>query len=179
MDLAFQLFKVIISSLKLLLIKLFNFRAIKFHCMIKTSNCPSIRVRQGGGIELGDVKFRKDNKLFADGGHIYIGDKSFFNNGCSITSKGSVHIGSNCLFGEGIKIYDHNHKLNGYVASQHEFVIKNVMIGDNCWLGSNCVILPGVTICDSVIIGAGSVVVKSITEPGVYTTNNAILRKIK
>ena len=44
----------------------------------------------------------------------------------------------------------------------------NVKIGKFCELGSGCVIREGISICDNVIIGAGAVVVKNITEPGTY-----------
>jgi sugar O-acyltransferase (sialic acid O-acetyltransferase NeuD family) len=50
----------------------------------------------------------------------------------------------------------------------------NVRIGGNCNVGSNAVIRNGVTICDDVIIGAGSVVVKDITEPGIYIGNPVV-----
>jgi sugar O-acyltransferase (sialic acid O-acetyltransferase NeuD family) len=47
----------------------------------------------------------------------------------------------------------------------------NVSIGANCNIGSNAVIKNGIKICDDVIIGAGGVVVKDITEPGIYVGN--------
>jgi sugar O-acyltransferase (sialic acid O-acetyltransferase NeuD family) len=50
----------------------------------------------------------------------------------------------------------------------------NVSIGANCNIGSNAVIRNGVTICDDVVIGAGSVVVKDITEPGIYVGSPAV-----
>lgn len=50
-------------------------------------------------------------------------------------------------------------------------VSGNVTIGDLCYIGSNAVIRDKITICDNVTIGAGGVVVKDITEPGVYVGN--------
>lgn len=179
MDLILQLFKVVFSLIKIMLLKVFFFRGIKLRCIPQTSSCPSIRIRGGGFIELGNVKFRKENKLFADGGRIQIGDKTFFNHGCSINSKSSISIGKNNLFGEGVKIYDHNHKLDGYSVSAEEFDVKAIHIGNNCWIGSNCIILPGVNICDNVTIGAGSIVTKSINQPGVYVIDSVNLRKLK
>lgn len=52
-------------------------------------------------------------------------------------------------------------------------VSGNVSIGANCNIGSNAVIRNGVTICDDVVIGAGSVVVKDITVPGIYVGSPA------
>ncbi|MBK7855417.1 MAG: hypothetical protein IPJ79_11415 [Bacteroidetes bacterium] len=53
---------------------------------------------------------------------------------------------------------------------------KNTKIGNHVSIGTNATILP-VTICDNVVIGAGSVVTKSITQPGIYAGNPA--KKIK
>lgn len=50
-------------------------------------------------------------------------------------------------------------------------VSGNVTIGNSCYIGSNAVIRDKITICDNVIVGAGGVVVKDITEPGVYVGN--------
>lgn len=53
----------------------------------------------------------------------------------------------------------------------------NVAIGKRCYIGTNAVIREKIGICDDVVIGAGAVVVKNITEPGVYVGNPA--KKIK
>lgn len=50
---------------------------------------------------------------------------------------------------------------------------QKTFIGNHVSIGSNATILP-VTICDHVVIGAGAVVTKDITEPGVYTGNPAV-----
>jgi UDP-3-O-[3-hydroxymyristoyl] glucosamine N-acyltransferase len=56
-------------------------------------------------------------------------------------------------------------------------VSGNVNIGDNCYIGTNAVIREKINICSDVVIGAGGVVVKDITEPGVYVGNP--VKKIK
>ncbi len=43
-----------------------------------------------------------------------------------------------------------------------------VTIGDRCWIGARAVVLAGVTICDDAVVAAGSVVTRSIDEPGMY-----------
>lgn len=56
---------------------------------------------------------------------------------------------------------------------------KSTRIGNRVFIGSNATVLP-VTICDDVVIGAGAVVTKDITEPGTYAGNPAkLLRKTK
>lgn len=43
-----------------------------------------------------------------------------------------------------------------------------IKIGDNCYIGSRCIFMPGVKVCNDVIVGAGSCVSKSLTKKGVY-----------
>ena len=84
------------------------------------------------------------------------------NNYCSINCLENIEIGENTLFGEGVKIYDHNHQYSSEKIEHQKFTTAPVKIGKNCWLGSNVIILKGVTIGDNVILGAGCVIYKDI-----------------
>ena len=85
-----------------------------------------------------------------------------------------VIIGSNCFVGHGV-MFINDRFSEGGPARGNRSLWENTIIGDNVSIGSNATILP-VTICDSVVIGAGAVITKNITEPGVYAGNPA--RKI-
>jgi len=61
---------------------------------------------------------------------------------------------------------------NGGPANGNKSFWKSTNIGNNVSIGSNCTILP-VNICNNVVVGAGSVVTKDITESGVYIGNPA------
>lgn len=98
------------------------------------------------------------------GGQLSIGDKCFFNTNVSITSVESVKIGNGCQFGNNIVIVDHDHDHKGINGGR--LVSSPVVIGDNVWVGANCVILRGVTIGDNAVIAAGSIV-KTDVDPGV------------
>ncbi|MBH2770194.1 acyltransferase [Serratia marcescens] len=172
--------KVAYSGCRVLLSKLIFRRQFSTKKVFFTTDLPHIRCRVNGRIYIGNVKFRNGCRIFADGGKISISDGCFINNDCSFNAKGRIEIGENTLFGEGVKIYDHNHRIgNSYVVSKIEFDVSDVIIGRNCWIGSNVTILKGVKLADNVIIGAGSVVTKSIFEPGVYISSNGGLKKIK
>jgi acetyltransferase-like isoleucine patch superfamily enzyme len=97
---------------------------------------------------------------------LIINSNVFFNNYCSINCLGKISIGENTMFGEGVKLYDHNHSFgyheNNLVVSRDQFEIAPIIIGKNCWIGSNVTILKGVTIGDNVIIGANCLIYKSI-----------------
>jgi acetyltransferase-like isoleucine patch superfamily enzyme len=93
-----------------------------------------------------------------------IGENCFFNNNCSINCLGQIKIGNNNQFGESVLFYDHNHRYldKQQFISDQGFNIGKITIGNNCWIGSNVVILKDVAIGDNVVIGAGCVIHKSI-----------------
>jgi acetyltransferase-like isoleucine patch superfamily enzyme len=140
-----------------------------------------IRIRSTGKFQYGRVKIRGSCIFFCDGGLIKIADGVFINSSCHITSKSQITIGENTLLGEGIKIYDHDHELSkSFLANANSFEVSPVSIGKNCWIGSNVIILRGVSISDGVTIGAGAIVTKSITSPGVYVrASGSSLKKVR
>jgi acetyltransferase-like isoleucine patch superfamily enzyme len=86
-----------------------------------------------------------------------------------------VTIGNNCFVGHGVMFINDLFK-DGGPAGGDASKWKKTKIGNNVSLGSNATILP-VEICDNVVIGAGAVVTKNITEAGTYVGNPA--KKIK
>jgi acetyltransferase-like isoleucine patch superfamily enzyme len=86
-----------------------------------------------------------------------------------------VHIGDDCFIGHSV-VFINDTFYEGGPAGGDKSKWKNTTIGNHVSIGSNASILP-VKICDHVVIGAGSVVTKDITEPGVYAGNPA--RKIR
>jgi acetyltransferase-like isoleucine patch superfamily enzyme len=81
-----------------------------------------------------------------------------------------VTIGDDCFIGHGVMFVNDTFP-NGKPAGDRS-LWKPTHIGNHVSIGSNVTILP-VTICDQVVIGAGAVVTKSITEPGIYAGNPA------
>ncbi|NML58034.1 acyltransferase [Chryseobacterium cheonjiense] len=110
-----------------------------------------------------------------------IGDHFFMNNFCSISCLESISIGDNTLFGENVKLYDHNHVYHtqpDFKLFHSEFTKAPIVIGNNCWLGSNVTVLKGVTIGDNCIIGAGCVIYKDIPDnTTVVNHQNLMLKK--
>jgi acetyltransferase-like isoleucine patch superfamily enzyme len=146
----------------------------------------------GNGLDLGDynlLKVYEPSKIvFGDqlttrrscifqlfGGHLAIGDNVFFNNHCFVSCLGKIEIGDGTFFGEGVKMYDHNHKhefqKTGLYAFPNEFKVGEIIIGRNCWIASNVIVLNNVTIGDNVIIGAGCLIRKSVP------SNTIVMRK--
>jgi len=86
-----------------------------------------------------------------------------------------VSIGDNCFVGHGVMFINDLFSKGG-PAQGDKTLWRKTKIGNDVSIGSNATILP-VTICDDVVIGAGSVVTKDISEKGVYAGNPA--KKIK
>ena len=113
--------------------------------------------------------------LYVDYGiNTYIGDNFYANNGLTILDVCPVIIGDNCFFGPNVSLYTPLHPLMYQERNQYydenigRYTDKEygapIRIGDNCWLGGNVVVLPGVTIGNGCVIGAGSIVTHDIPD---------------
>lgn len=100
-----------------------------------------------------------------DQGSIIIGEKSHIDQFCVLYGQGGLEIGRFCAIASGVKIYSQS---NQYKYNPNQRIIeqpvvyKKVTIGDDVWIGANAVILPGVRIGNSSIIGAGAVVRRDV-----------------
>jgi acetyltransferase-like isoleucine patch superfamily enzyme len=105
-----------------------------------------------------------------------IGSRSFINSGVMIDVSVAVSIGKRCLIGDSVVIQDSNyHEIEEGAGVK----AKPVLIGNNVWIGRNSIILPGVEIGDHSVVGAGSVVTKSVPPRSVVAGNPArIIREI-
>ncbi|HEV2504151.1 MAG TPA: acyltransferase [Mesorhizobium sp.] len=106
------------------------------------------------------------------------------------TVNGNVTIGKECIFAPNVFISSGTHPFRAHpdisIREQErriadgtlhfEGLDRPVVIGDDCWLGTNAVVCPGVTIGDGCVVGANSVVTKSLKARGVYA--GAPARKI-
>ena len=86
-----------------------------------------------------------------------------------------VDIGNDCFIGHGV-MFINDLFAGGGPARGDKSKWKATQIGNNVSIGSNATILP-ISICDNVVIGAGAVVTKNITESGIYVGNPAKLTK--
>ncbi|MBQ9520343.1 MAG: sugar O-acetyltransferase [Acholeplasmatales bacterium] len=113
--------------------------------------------------------------LYVDYGiNTYIGDNFYANNGLTILDVCPVIIGDNCFFGPNVSLYTPLHPLMYQERNQYydenigRYTDKEygapITIGDNCWFGGSVVVLPGVTIGNGCVIGAGSIVTHDIPD---------------
>ena len=118
------------------------------------------------------------------GKHIFIGDKVIINMNCTFVDNNRIDIGSNVLIASNVQIYTatHSTKVNERMVqdwSEGEEICRTyalpvkiedgvwigggaITIEDNVWIGGGTIVLPGITIGRNSVIGAGSVVTRSI-----------------
>ena len=105
------------------------------------------------------------------GKHIEVGRNFFANYNCTIIDVAKVRIGDNCQMAPNVAIYTAGHPVHPFARnSMYEYGIE-VTIGDNVWIGGNCVVMPGVHIGEGSVIGAGSVVTRDIPARSVAAGN--------
>jgi acetyltransferase-like isoleucine patch superfamily enzyme len=89
-----------------------------------------------------------------------------------------VEIGEDCVVAHGVMFINDLFRSGGPAHGRRE-LWKSTRLGARVSIGSNSTILP-VTICDDVVVGAGSVVTRDITQPGIYAGNPArLLRRLE
>lgn len=162
------------GALKMCWIKLFHIR--RFHgpviCMISPS--AEISLDYGASLSIGKrFKLRDGAKIrVRKGAACIIGNNTSVNSNNMIACHESIVIGDGVQFSPNVQIYDHDHDYKhpgGLKANRYK--TAPVVIGNNCWIGANSVILRGTTLGENCVVGAGSVI------KGNYPDNSVIVQK--
>lgn len=107
----------------------------------------------------------KTNAYFGDGCHRSIGDRSQLGVNCIISP--GVSIGNDCVMGPDVVIMATSHAFEDRsipINRQGALPVKPITIGNDVWIGTKVIILPGVEIGNGAVIGAGSVVTHAVPE---------------
>ncbi len=134
---------------------------IPLSCTIK----PGVRIysTDGGYIVFGSNVVVGENSLIAArGGSLVVGNNVEFGLGCVVVTLESISIGSDSLLAEYVVIRDQDHDFEQGAITDGNFKKSPIRIGESCWLGAKCTVLRGSIIGKKAIIGAHSVVNKTI-----------------
>ncbi|MDR2634484.1 MAG: sugar O-acetyltransferase [Clostridiales bacterium] len=97
------------------------------------------------------------------GGHnVHFGNGVYCNSDVTFVDDSDIYIGDDCLIAPNVVISTSGHPILPVLRKNHYVYNLPVRIGKNVWIGSGCQIMPGVTIGDDAVIGAGSVVTGDI-----------------
>ena len=122
-----------------------------------TTICPPFHCDHGTGIILGENVFMNYDCIMLDGGYIRIGKHTL--------------IGPHCQF------YTPQHPMDYVERREEKETAYPITIGEDCWLGGNVVVCPGVAIGNRCIIAAGSVVTKDIPDDSLAAGIPAVVKR--
>ena len=106
-----------------------------------------------------------------------LGTGTFVNHGCYFMDGGTVTIGKNCFIGPFTGFYTANHPTDYVRRNAGLEWAKPIRVGDNCWFGANCSVMPGVTIGSGCVIAAGSVVTRDMPDNSIAAGVPAVVKK--
>jgi maltose O-acetyltransferase len=107
------------------------------------------------------------------GFNIRLGRDVFVNYGCEFIDTAPIAIGDHTKIGPGCHLVAADHPRDHLERRTHKVRGLPVTIGSDCWLGANVTVVPGVSIGDRCIIGAGSVVTRDVPSDSVFAGNPA------
>ncbi len=113
------------------------------------------------------------------GKHVFLGDSVYANFNLTLVDDGNIFIGNKVMIGPNVTIATANHPILPVLRERALQYNKDIHIGNNVWIGAGVIIVPGITIGDNSVIGAGSVVTKDVPANVVAAGNPCrVLREI-
>lgn len=105
------------------------------------------------------------------GKNIHLGKNVFINSGCKFQDQGGTFLGDRCLIGHNVVIATLNHHLDP--GQRSSMIPQSVRVGNDAWIGSGAIILPGVSVGEGAVVAAGAVVTKDVAPRTVVAGNPA------
>lgn len=113
------------------------------------------------------------------GGHVHLGKNVYANFNLTLVDDTHIYVGDYTMLGPNVVIATAGHPILPELREQAYQYNMPVHIGKNCWLGAGVIVLPGVSIGDNTVVGAGSVVTKDLPANVVAVGNPCrVLREI-
>ena len=158
------LFYIIFNFLRILYNRLLYGSRYRVHWLQRIDPFANISLFQKGKLRIErNIELASGCDLQVHGdGELMIGEGTYMNRYCMISVHDSVSIGNRCMFGPSVKIFDNNHRFTKDKGVSSQLSTASIVIGSNCWIASNVIILKGATIGDNCVIGAGCVITGNI-----------------
>ena len=113
------------------------------------------------------------------GAHVHFGKSIYANFNLTLVDDTHIYVGDYTMFGPNVTVATAGHPILPELREKMYQYNFPVHIGKNCWIGAGVVIVPGITIGDNVVIGAGSVVTKDLPSNVVAVGNPCrVLREV-
>ena len=113
------------------------------------------------------------------GHHVHFGTGVYANFNLTMVDDTHIYVGDYTMFGPNVVLATAGHPIAPELRKRGYQYNAPIHIGNNCWLGTGVLVMPGITIGDNVIIGAGSVVTKDIPSNVIAVGNPChILREV-
>lgn len=96
------------------------------------------------------------------GCHTHFGKNCYANFNLTLVDDAPIYIGDDVMFGPNVTLSAGTHPIDPEARKKHLQYNHSITIADNVWIGANVVVMPGVTIGENSVIGAGSVVTRDI-----------------
>lgn len=113
------------------------------------------------------------------GNHVHFGRNIYANFNLTLVDDTHIYVGDYTMIGPNVTLATAGHPINAELRERSYQFNAPVRIGCNCWIGAGVVVLPGITVGDNVVIGAGSIVTKDLPDNVVAVGNPCrILREV-
>ena len=113
------------------------------------------------------------------GHHVHFGRMVYANYGLTMVDDTHIYVGDCTMFGPNVVVATAGHPILPELREQQYQYNMPVRIGRNCWIGAGAIILPGITVGDNVVVGAGSVVTRDLPDSVVAVGNPCrVLREV-
>lgn len=164
---------LLMGNLKCVLKKIRHQKHFRYSIQIRFLKNVEIRLRNCGSIFFGkNIKVDSYAFIASNGGKIVFGDSVGIGRNNVIVSRKGISVGNGTILAPNVFIYDHDHLFDSEEGvHRREYNAIPVVIGKNCWIGANTVILKGTVLGDNCLVAAGSVV------KGTYPPGSKIVQK--
>ncbi|KRM11165.1 sugar O-acetyltransferase [Paucilactobacillus suebicus] len=115
--------------------------------------------------EYGDGSYIEPPLRANFGGHfVHFGKNVYANSNLTMVDDTHIYVGDNTMFGPNVTLATAGHPINPKIRVKGYQYNMPIHIGKNCWFGASVTVLPGITIGNNVVIGAGSIVTHNLPD---------------